>query len=423
MITRRGIGFIAAAVAVFFVASTTRVGWVHIADALLWGVVLLSFAAPWAMVPGISAARRLRVDTKGGLPGPAEGDMVSAGVTLTTRGHLPRFMVSCSYAVDWEGGERDQHRWVFSQVPARGEKESIREFTFAHRGRVHLGRVAVECSAPFGLFRRRRTTGAGQSLLVYPRWYPLERVGLLEDARGETDGQDRARQGSEISGARRYVAGDPRRHIHWRNTARSGQLMVREFDSRGEESFVFAFLCGQAPDAAEAFEDAVRLSGSAARPLISRGGRVCLAFNGQLSGAFESWPEFMAALAVMKPPAPDLTALHGMMLPARACVLAFVLDTAPHMVHSLGELAAQGHPVSAVLFEGYGCGLPPGDAASMLRRRGVKVCVCHNGATVEAARVLESGQKALTPAALTGTSGAGTSSSAATGKTPEAVAA
>ncbi len=51
MITRRGIGFVIIGVSVFFVASATRVGWLHVADALLWGIIALSAVLPWITLP------------------------------------------------------------------------------------------------------------------------------------------------------------------------------------------------------------------------------------------------------------------------------------------------------------------------------------------------------------------------------------
>jgi len=44
------------------------------------------------------------------------------------------------------------------------------------------------------------------------------------------DGRSRG-PGMEARGVREYSSGDPLRHVHWRSTARKGQLMVKEFDA------------------------------------------------------------------------------------------------------------------------------------------------------------------------------------------------
>lgn len=46
MITLRGAAVVAAAIFTFFLARLTQVGWLYMVDAMLWGVILLSFVLP-----------------------------------------------------------------------------------------------------------------------------------------------------------------------------------------------------------------------------------------------------------------------------------------------------------------------------------------------------------------------------------------
>ena len=46
MITAKGVGFLIAALLVFFLARLTQVGWLYLIDALLWGIILLSAFCP-----------------------------------------------------------------------------------------------------------------------------------------------------------------------------------------------------------------------------------------------------------------------------------------------------------------------------------------------------------------------------------------
>ncbi len=395
MITRRGIGFVISAVAVFFLASATRVGWAHLAGALLWGVVLLSFAVPWLTVAGLSATRRLNVNAKGGLSGPVERDGVISELTLCGRGRLPRVMATAQYSVTCEGQPPRFHKFFFSSVPAKGRRAMTRDFVFDRRGRAELGRVMVECSAPFGLFRRRKTSGTIQSLLVYPRWHAMTRLGLLEDVSGDADGNARSRSGAEISGTRRYVAGAPLRHIHWRNSARSARLLVKEFDAWGEQSYVFAFLAGHGQASGDAFDDAVRLAASAAQPVIAQGGQVFLAVNGQISQAFASWPQIMAQLALLELRA-DSGAAPVLLAPANARVLGFVLGGSAVSAGFLKDAARRGHAVAAVEFRGYG---EAGDgiiSSEALRHSGVASVTCEKGKLQAATEALQNGVAART---------------------------
>ncbi|HEX8552394.1 MAG TPA: DUF58 domain-containing protein [Abditibacteriaceae bacterium] len=70
-----------------------------------------------------------------------------------------------------------------------------------------------------------------------------------EAAGGETAASDLTGRGDELRGTRPYVAGDDLRSVHWKSTARLGQLVVREFDrtTRAENVVIW--------DGGVAFED------------------------------------------------------------------------------------------------------------------------------------------------------------------------
>jgi uncharacterized protein (DUF58 family) len=51
----------------------------------------------------------------------------------------------------------------------------------------------------------------------------------------------KSRVGLDIAGSRPYFPGDPRRHIHWRNTARAGRPMVKEFEDPREQTLYLLF--------------------------------------------------------------------------------------------------------------------------------------------------------------------------------------
>ena len=104
--------------------------------------------------------------------------------------------------------------------------------TCTQRGRFTIGPAWVESGDPFGLFRARRRVGSESSILVYPRAEDLPRFGRVP---GELPGG--SLQGSRVqfttpnvAGIRDYAPGDSFNRIHWPTTARTGRLMVREFE-------------------------------------------------------------------------------------------------------------------------------------------------------------------------------------------------
>ena len=83
MITGKGAGFLAAALAIFMLGRLAQVGWLYLVDAVLWGIILLSAAVPWLNVFPPRALRWIEgPDEKGGPPSPTEGDPVAIRITL-----------------------------------------------------------------------------------------------------------------------------------------------------------------------------------------------------------------------------------------------------------------------------------------------------------------------------------------------------
>lgn len=109
--------------------------------------------------------------------------------------------------------------------------------TFTRRGTVRAGPLAFSCSRPFGLAAADRWYGNPTELLVLP---PLgELAGPLRDLgwQGRRDEQRPVAArgaGAETLYLRQWEPGDSMRRIHWRASARTGNLMAREFeDERG----------------------------------------------------------------------------------------------------------------------------------------------------------------------------------------------
>jgi uncharacterized protein (DUF58 family) len=110
--------------------------------------------------------------------------------------------------------------------------ERTYEVEAARRGVYALGPVELAAGDPFGIFRREATVGPRQEIIVFPRIFQPEEIGLpFREALGEA----RTRRALiedpvRIAGAREYQPDDPLRRIHWKATARTGELQVRLLD-------------------------------------------------------------------------------------------------------------------------------------------------------------------------------------------------
>lgn len=131
------------------------------------------------------------------------------------------------------------------------------------RGALRVGPLAITRGDPFGLWKSRRVLGHDTLLLVQPRVHainprPVGRAHHLEGPVSET-----APRGTlTFHTLREYVLGDDIRRIHWKTTARTGTLMVREHVDTSQPSTVVVLDTRLERYTGDGFEDAVDVAAS-----------------------------------------------------------------------------------------------------------------------------------------------------------------
>src|SRR5437660_7374531 len=100
------------------------------------------------------------------------------------------------------------------------------------RGYYQIGPMVMESGDLFGLHRRYCVDAEPHYLLVYPRTVPLEGYDLASRRPiGDVRLVHRLYEDpTRIVGIRPYEAGDPLNRVHWRATARTGQLHSKVYD-------------------------------------------------------------------------------------------------------------------------------------------------------------------------------------------------
>jgi uncharacterized protein (DUF58 family) len=150
------------------------------------------------------------------------------------------------------------------------------------RGRYPVGPLVIRLTDPFGLCELNRSFPSVDRLTVIPQVVQLPKVRLAGEYAGTGDSRARsvAVHGEDDAATREYRRGDDLRRVHWRSTARTGELMVRReeqpWDSRATvvlDTRVFAHR-GEGPTAS--FEWAVSAAASVAMYLRDAGYRVRL---------------------------------------------------------------------------------------------------------------------------------------------------
>lgn len=226
----------------------------------------------------------------------------------------------------------------FDYVGRRGKAEQPVERTFARRGEVRITGFTLSTVFPFGLFElRRRLRARDVRLVIYPR-VEVVRARFNLPPRRRAMGESlatRRGQGADLYALRGYQAGDDRRHIDWKATARTRRLTVREFaaDEHTRAHIVFdarRYDTGNAPDDwTTRFEHGVTRAASLVAHFIRQGGEVALTIRGD---GEDSHPVIFSG---------DQAHLYAAL--RRLALVAPTADVAPHADSNdfLDSLAAQ----------------------------------------------------------------------------------
>jgi uncharacterized protein (DUF58 family) len=117
-------------------------------------------------------------------------------------------------------------------IPPRRSRNWVVNTPLRRRGLFDWGPLRLTAVDPFGLFRKVREVGGQQQILVYPAVVDLPH---FQAPPANLPGEGRFRKRTHYitpnaSGIREYAPGDAFNRIHWRSTARTGELMVKTFE-------------------------------------------------------------------------------------------------------------------------------------------------------------------------------------------------
>jgi uncharacterized protein (DUF58 family) len=120
-------------------------------------------------------------------------------------------------------------QFVVDGLPAGATTTARYQVPGSRRGRHVLGPLRLRLLDPFGLVERGAVGADTASVVVVPRVLPLGPAGPSAGQGGGGEGTRRsiAVHGEDDVSTREYRHGDDLRKVHWRATARTGELMVR----------------------------------------------------------------------------------------------------------------------------------------------------------------------------------------------------
>ncbi len=157
------------------------------------------------------------------------GDTVNEQITIYNRGRTPKAWVEVEDKTSLPGVSFSQVTPLGIMVPFSVVDSQAR---LTKRGEFTLGPLVVRVADPFSLFPREIEFEGAEKALVYPRIVPLPDFAAPNPHLvGEHSRRHRANVVStDVASVREYAAGDSISRIHWLTTARTGRLMVKQFD-------------------------------------------------------------------------------------------------------------------------------------------------------------------------------------------------
>ncbi|KLU60045.1 hypothetical protein CEB3_c34760 [Peptococcaceae bacterium CEB3] len=180
-------------------------------------------------------------------------------LSMTLRTHYPPFgALNFHLTLPWNPAGQADRTLSFNPEP---DAEQTFSFLLGNRGRYDIGPLSLSFRDPLGLFTLAGRVGEAQEIWVTPRLLPIagERYSGFDPWAG-----DLSNRGQLSGGARNYEFGDPWQHIHWKATARTQKLMVREFEAENDtDTVVWLDLSSSSYEGNEpALETAVSLAAS-----------------------------------------------------------------------------------------------------------------------------------------------------------------
>src|SRR6516164_1698167 len=129
-------------------------------------------------------------------------------------------------------------RFVLDEIEPGGHRELNYQISSDTRGKFTIGPLRVRVADAFGLVEISRSFSATSTLVVTPRIFPLPRATAQSSWLGEGDGGMRTISaiGEDDAAPRQYQDGDGLHRVHWRSTARYGELMVRREEHQWRNS-------------------------------------------------------------------------------------------------------------------------------------------------------------------------------------------
>jgi uncharacterized protein (DUF58 family) len=222
-------GWVLSGLVVFFfgAATNTMAGWLYVMSGVILALLAIAAALPPRSLKSLAVERSP-------IPQTMAGRDLDIRVTVHNQSNQPRELLELTDALPV--AQHRQAHTVVEHLTPNGSFEWRYDLSDIPRGVYQWSTIQLRTAAPLGLFWCKRHRYAPAKAVVYPTILSLDRCPLLDMLGQESCAQPvshhHAHQSNEglTRALRPYRWGDPTRFIHWRTSARYGELRVRELE-------------------------------------------------------------------------------------------------------------------------------------------------------------------------------------------------
>ncbi len=382
--TKAGVGFIVAGGLLYMVASQTQIGWLYLFDAIIWSLLVLSAILPWYSLKSLQVEHQVLLPPSSlrqpPLGGPLEDETVEVKLKVTNSGRLARHFIRVVEDCPFEQPEKRHRSFLLARLNPGSTTVFSYTATCYRRGYYASSGTTLQSSGPLGLIVRRRNFQLPLHLTVYPSYYQMEGLAVAEAAWADWGHAVKSSAAAEFYGSREYQYGDPLKHIHWRNTARLGTFMLKEFEqaNQGSVTVVFATSRDFGTGRETTLEYSIKIAASLAR-LCADSGRSIDIIAGETPLHNAGWREAMDYLAHTEVEAKaGLAELTASPEPGQV-VVAIVPAIETGLIPTLSQLAGRVRGLVVVLLEGFAPDETPHEFTSRLKGSNLDIVNCFRG--------------------------------------------
>lgn len=226
--TRYGVLAIAAAFVSVAIGRTFGVIELYVIGAAFIGAVIAAACFLAFRTPRVSGVRRVGPSTL------VAGDLARVDLDLSHHGLVPSTRFGLSERVARPIGDEHVAELVVESMAGRSVVTASYQLPTSSRGVIELGPLVSELRDPLGLLRRVRPIAGVDHVLVAPRAFSLPMPDLGSGPLGRhLLGQARRLGPGDFHSLREYADGDEPKSIHWRASARSDKLLVKQHTVEG----------------------------------------------------------------------------------------------------------------------------------------------------------------------------------------------